>query len=98
MSLSRNPLFYILCLSFPVWGLILAFASLSLFPNGSQTPGELIVVAGMLAPVIGAVPIFRMSKPGPGAKTLIFIAYYAACSVTMLVVGWASLGVFGLAK
>jgi len=98
MSLSPRPLLYALCLSFPIWGLILVFALLGLSSAGNQAPGEPIVFAGMLAPFIGAIPIFRMSNQALVAKVVIFIGYYAACAITMFVVGWAALGVFGLAK
>jgi len=98
MSLSPRQLLYALCLSFPIWGLVLAFGLLSLSFTGSQTPGEPIVFSGVLAPVIGAIPIFRMSNQTLVKRAAIFIGYYVACAIAMFVVGWAALGVFGLAK
>jgi hypothetical protein len=87
-----------LLLTLPVWGLILGLGLLGLFAKGSQTPGEPIIILGMLAPLIGAVPIYRSATNGPVAKAFLFLVYYAACAFIMFVVGWASLGLFGLIK
>lgn len=86
----------LLYLSFPVWGIIASFGLLSLLPRSAQVPGEFIVLLGALAPVVGARPIFRMSGAGTLGKLLLFAVYYTACAVAMFVVGWASLGLFGL--
>jgi hypothetical protein len=87
-----------LLLTLPVWGLILGLGLLSLLAKGSQTPGEPVIVLGMLAPLIGAVPIYRSATDGPVAKVFLFLFYYAACVFIMFVVGWASLSLFGLVK
>jgi hypothetical protein len=98
MSSVRKAIVGFFYLSSPVWGLVLLLYLLSLLPDASRTPGEPIVFIGMLAPFIGAVPIYRMSGQSLVFRTVTFLFYYAACAVVMFVVGWASLGAFGIAK
>ena len=97
MSSIRRIFVGALYLSFPVWALLLLLALLSVLPGGAQTPGELTIFLGALAPFVGAIPVFRANE-GPGVKALLFAAYYGACAVAMFVVGWAALGVLGLAR
>ena len=84
-----------LWLTFPAWSIVLLLALLSLFRNGAQVPGEPLIFFGVLAPLAGALPIFRMPNKGLVGKAVLFIAYYMVCAVAMFVVGWASLGLFG---
>ncbi len=71
---------------------------LSLLPNASKMAGGTILILGPLAPIIGAAPIYRMAGIGTLPKVLLFGLYYVACAVGMFVVGWASLGLFGLTR
>jgi hypothetical protein len=85
-----------LLVTFPVWGLVALLWLLSLLPRGANTPGELIIFLGAVAPFVGVGPIFRMSGTGVFLKLLLFVGYYVGCTVVMFVVGWACLGIFGL--
>lgn len=88
----------LLYLSLPVWGLFAGLAMLSLLPRGRETDGGIVVFLGALAPCVGATPIFRRKASGTLEKLIIFVVYYVACAFTMFVVGWVSLGIFGLVK
>ena len=88
----------LLYLSFPVWGLIAGFALLSLLPRGGETHGGIVVFLGVLAPCVGATPIFRRQASGTFEKLVIFAVYYVACAFAMFGVDWASLGIFGFVK
>jgi len=94
----RSLLISVAYLTLPVWGIVCLLAPLSLRPRAAQTPGDWLVFVGLLAPFVGATPIYRMSGEGAVFKTLVFIFYYAASVVGMFVFGWAAIGVFGIAK
>ncbi|WP_157604134.1 hypothetical protein [Rhizobacter sp. Root1221] len=87
-----------LCLSFPVWALVLALGFISLFPSSSQLPGELIVAPGAIAPFVGGLPIIRMRAATVALRVVLFVLYYGCCAIVMFVVGWGALGVLGIAK
>lgn len=86
-----------LWLTFPLWALVLVLALTGLSIDGAQVPGEPVVVFGLLTPFVGAVPIFRLST-GALFKALIFGLYYLVCAIAMFIVGWAALGIFGIAR
>lgn len=87
-----------LWMTFPVWSLIVGLALLSQFDVASELPGEVLIGCGAIAPVLGAAPIFRNPRYGPAEKAVAFSAYYLACAAAMFVLGWAALGLFGIAK
>jgi hypothetical protein len=85
-----------LWLTFPLWALVSVLALIGLSSNGAQVPGEPVVLFGLLTPFVGAVPIFRLST-GALFKALIFSLYYLVCVIAMVIIGWAALGIFGIA-
>ena len=77
--------------------LVVVLALIGLSRSGAQVPGEPLIVFGFLIPFVGAVPIFRLPT-SPLFKALIFSLYYLVCAIAMFVVGWAALGIFGIAR
>ena len=71
---------------------------LSVVPGAaaSEELAILTIVLGMLAPFVGAIPIFRMSESAI-VKAIFFIPYYAFCVVAMFFVGWWAIMAFGIA-
>ena len=99
MSTNARLFVNVLYLSFPVWGLVLFFGVISVVPGAGASEALTVVgiALGMLAPFLGAIPIFRMPD-GAIVKAVFFVLYYAVCAVAMFFVGWWAIMAFGIAR
>ena len=81
----------------PVWGLVLFIGVLSLIPGAAESNGNGLIAIGLLLAAAGVTPVLQ-SAMSTGEKVFCAVAYLVVSLVAMFIVGWASLGLFGLVQ
>lgn len=84
----------LLIITFPAWGTVIFVALLGLLPSSADV-GVLPLLAALVAPLVGVVPIMSNSDVPLFLKIFIVLpAYYLLSLSVIFAVGWGALCVF----
>lgn len=84
----------LLVITFPAWGAVLVVAFLSLLPRSADV-GSLPLLAALIAPMIGVIPLLSIGDIPIFIKVFIVLPmYYLFSLFVSFVVGWSALCVF----